>query len=90
MSFVDVVFHGNTTDNQGGALRLRGATVSVTDALFSDNAAADDGGAIAMSDDTVLTVLRELTEAGVREQYRFIEPKAAELEAFAVHGSLDE
>lgn len=39
---------------------------------------------------TVLTVLRELTESGVKEQYRFIEPQAAELGAFAVHGSLDE
>ncbi|MGG7567181.1 DUF6505 family protein [Rhodovulum sp. DZ06] len=35
---------------------------------------------------TVLTVLRELTEAGVKEQYRFIEPQDAQLEAFAVHG----
>lgn len=39
---------------------------------------------------TVLTVLRELSEAGVREQYRFIEPQDADLEAFAVHGDLDE
>lgn len=39
---------------------------------------------------TVLTVLREMTEAGVREQYRFIEPTAAGLDQFAIHGSLDE
>ncbi len=39
---------------------------------------------------TVLTVLRELTEAGVREQYRFIEPSEAGLEQFAIHGELDE
>lgn len=35
---------------------------------------------------TLLAVSRELTEAGVREQFRAIEPQAAELEAFAVHG----
>jgi hypothetical protein len=39
---------------------------------------------------TVLTVLRELTEAGVREQYRFIEANDAGLEQFAIHASLDE
>lgn len=35
---------------------------------------------------TVLTVLRELTEAGVREQYRAIAPQSAALDVFAVHG----
>ncbi|EEX11962.1 conserved hypothetical protein [Citreicella sp. SE45] len=39
---------------------------------------------------TLLTVARELTPAGVREAYRVIEPQAAELDLFAVHGSLDE
>lgn len=39
---------------------------------------------------TVLTVLRELTGAGVREQYRFIEPSEAGLDQFAIHGALDE
>lgn len=39
---------------------------------------------------TVLTVLRELTEAGVREQYRFIEATDAGLDQFAIHGELDE
>ncbi len=39
---------------------------------------------------TVLTVMRELTEAGVREQYRFIEASEAGLDQFAIHGSLDE
>lgn len=34
---------------------------------------------------TVLTVLRELTEAGVREQYRYIEPTDAGLDQFAIH-----
>ena len=39
---------------------------------------------------TVLTVMRELTEAGVREEYRFIEATEAGLEQFAIHASLDE
>ncbi len=39
---------------------------------------------------TVLTVMRELTEAGVREQYRFIEASEAGLDQFAIHGTLDE
>lgn len=39
---------------------------------------------------TLLTVARELTEAGVREAYRAIEPQNAGLDQFAVHGSLDE
>ncbi len=39
---------------------------------------------------TVLTVLRELTEAGVREQYRFIEATAAGLDQFAIHGEIEE
>ena len=39
---------------------------------------------------TVLTVLRELTEAGVRETYSMIEAQEAGLEQFAIHGALDE
>lgn len=39
---------------------------------------------------TLLTVARELTDAGVRESYRVIEAQAAELDLLAVHGSLDE
>ncbi len=39
---------------------------------------------------TLLTVARELTEAGVRESYRVIEAQDAGLEQFAIHGSLDE
>lgn len=42
------------------------------------------------SPNTVLTVLRELTDAGVREQFRFLEPSDAGLEQFAIHGSLDD
>lgn len=39
---------------------------------------------------TLLTVQRELSDEGVRESFRAIEPQAAELEQVAVHGSLDE
>ena len=36
---------------------------------------------------TLLTVQRELTEAGVREAYRTIVPKGAEIDILAVHGT---
>lgn len=39
---------------------------------------------------TLLTVLRELTESGVREQFRIIEARPADLEQFAIHGYTDE
>jgi hypothetical protein len=39
---------------------------------------------------TLLTVARELTEAGVREAYRVIEPQDAGLDQFAIHGSLED
>ena len=39
---------------------------------------------------SVLTVARELTDAGVKEGYRMIEPREAGIDQFAVHGSLDE
>ncbi|WP_156209592.1 DUF6505 family protein [Pseudorhodobacter wandonensis] len=39
---------------------------------------------------TVLTVLRELTEAGVREQFRYIEANDAGLDQFAIHSVPDE
>jgi hypothetical protein len=38
---------------------------------------------------TLLTVARELTPAGVREAYRVIEAPEAGLEQFAIHGSPD-
>ena len=38
----------------------------------------------------LLTVLRELTEAGVREEFRVIQPPEAGLDQFAIHGSLDD
>ncbi|SFA91333.1 hypothetical protein SAMN05421688_1703 [Poseidonocella pacifica] len=39
---------------------------------------------------TLLTVARELTETGVRESFRAIEPSEAGLEQFAIHGDLDD
>lgn len=39
---------------------------------------------------TVLTVARELTDAGVKESFSAIEPRAAQLDQFAIHGSLDD
>ena len=49
---------------------------------------------VALCDDhdanTLLTVARELSPAGVREAYRTIQPQDAGMEQFAIHGSLDE
>lgn len=39
---------------------------------------------------TLLTIARELTEAGVREAYRVLQPQDAGLDQFAIHGSLDD
>lgn len=39
---------------------------------------------------TLLTVSRELTDTGVREQFRSIKPQDAELEQFAVHSVPEE
>ncbi len=39
---------------------------------------------------TLLVVARELTEAGVRESFRAIEPRAVDLSQLAVHGELDD
>lgn len=39
---------------------------------------------------TVLSVVRELTDAGVKEAFRAIEKREAGLDQFAIHGSLDE
>jgi hypothetical protein len=39
---------------------------------------------------TLLTVARELTSAGVREAFRVIEPEGAGLEQFAIHGDIDD
>ena len=39
---------------------------------------------------TLLTVTRELTPAGVRESFRMIEAQQADIMQFAVHGHLDD
>jgi len=39
---------------------------------------------------TLLTVARELTQAGVKETYRMIEAQAAGLDQFAIHGDIDD
>lgn len=39
---------------------------------------------------TLITVARELSEAGVREAYRTIEAQAAGIDQFAIHGTLDD
>lgn len=39
---------------------------------------------------TLLTITRELTPAGVKESYGMIEPQDAGIDQFAVHGSLDD
>ncbi len=39
---------------------------------------------------TLLTVARELTESGVKEAYRAIEPQGAELDQFAIHSVPEE
>lgn len=41
------------------------------------------------SANTLLTVSRELSDAGVRESYRSIEPQSAGLEQFAIHVTPD-
>lgn len=42
------------------------------------------------SANTLLLVSRELTDAGVKESYRIVEPRDADLDQFAIHGSLDD
>jgi hypothetical protein len=39
---------------------------------------------------TMIVVERAMEAVGVREKFRLVAPKSASLEAFAVHGSLDE
>ena len=39
---------------------------------------------------TLISVARELSDAGVREAFRTIEPSDAQIDQVAIHGSLDE
>jgi hypothetical protein len=61
------------------ALPVAHEEIAQMTALCEDHAAND-----------LLTVSRELSEAGVRETYRVIERQDAALDQFAIHGSLDE
>lgn len=57
-------------------------------------AAGEIAQMVEMCDDhdanTLLTVARELTDAGVRETYRAIAAQDAGLDQFAIHGNLEE
>ena len=44
----------------------------------------------AQAPNTLLVVARELTDAGVKESFRMIEPRDAGLDQFAIHGALDD
>lgn len=68
-----------------GAPSIEAATPVAADELRQMAELCDDHAA-----NTVLTVLRELTSSGVREQYRFIEANDAGIDQFAIHGELDE
>ena len=68
-----------------GAPSVEAATPVAAEELAQMVALCDDHGA-----NTLLTVARELTPAGVREAYRTIQPQDAGMEQFAIHGSLDE
>jgi hypothetical protein len=68
-----------------GAPSIEAATPVAADELRHMAELCDDHPA-----NTVLTVLRELTSSGVREQYRFIEANDAGIDQFAIHGELDE
>jgi hypothetical protein len=68
-----------------GAPSIEAATPVAADELRHMAELCDDNPA-----NTVLTVLRELTSSGVREQYRFIEANDAGIDQFAIHGELDE
>jgi hypothetical protein len=39
---------------------------------------------------TLVTVQRDLTSAGVKESFRTIEPQAADLDQFAIHGDIED
>lgn len=68
-----------------GAPSTEAATPVATEEIAQMAALCDEH-----ESNTLLTVARELTEAGVHEAFRVIQPQDAGLEQFAVHGSLDE
>ncbi len=68
-----------------GAPSLEAARPVATQEIDDMAELCEDHGA-----NTLLTVARELTGAGVRESFRTIEAPEAGLEQFAVHASLDD
>ena len=68
-----------------GAPDLAAARPGAAEELGHMGAMCDEHAA-----NTLLTVSRELTEVGVRESFRVIEAQDADLDQFAIHGSLDE
>lgn len=68
-----------------GAPSIEAATGVATDEIAQMMELCEDH-----SPNTLLTVARDLTEAGVRETFRVIEAQEADIMQFAVHGSLDE
>lgn len=64
-----------------GAPNIEAALPVATEELAQMAALCDDH-----DPNTLLTVARELTEAGVRETYRVIQPPDADLDIVAVHG----
>ena len=68
-----------------GAPSLEAAAKVATDELLHMVELCDTQDA-----NTVVTVTRELTEAGVKESFRTIEPRETGLDQLAIHGSLDE
>ncbi len=52
--------HDNHAGSQGGAIRLYGSGLTVTDSIFAGNSASDDGGAIMMYDGGALHVERSM------------------------------
>lgn len=68
-----------------GAPSLEAARAVALDEISHMADLCDDHGP-----NTLLTVAREMTDAGVKEAYRVIESQDADIMQFAVHGSLDE
>ncbi len=68
-----------------GAPSVEAARPVATEEIAQMRELCDDHAA-----NTLLTVARELSDAGVREMFRVIEPSDAGLDQFAIHGQLDE
>lgn len=67
-----------------GAPSIEAATPVATEEIAQMIELCDDH-----DPNTLLTVARELTDAGVREAFRTIQPQDAGLDQFAIHGDMD-